>query len=218
MLHILYLHGFASSPGGRKTTLFKQFLADFDTVNYVVPDLNQPDFEHLTLTAQLTHIAATVAALPDGPVVLIGSSFGGLAALHTIDRYPQVAERVEKLVLLAPALDFLPRWRQKLGEDVLARWREQGTMHVYHYAHDKELPLHYGLLEDIQHYDDDALQPGMPVLIFHGKHDESVDYRASVRFAEKHDNVELRLLDADHGLVEPMPQIMQAVAVFVGLA
>ena len=218
MRHIMYLHGFASSPGGRKTTLLKEFLADFDDVNYVVPDLNRPDFAHLTLTAQLEHIAATVAALPDGPLYPIGSSMGGLAALHTINRYPQVAERVEKLILLAPALNFLPRWRDRLGDEILTRWREKGTMPFYHFAHEKELPLHYGLIDDLTRYDDNQLKPTMPVLIFHGKHDESVDYLASVAFADKHTNIELRLLDADHGLVEPMPHIMREIAAFLVLA
>lgn len=218
VLHVMYLHGFASSPGGRKTTLLKEHLAAFENVNYLAPDLNQPDFTHLTLTAQLEHIAATVDALPAGPVVPVGSSFGGLAALHTLARYPQVVQRVPKLILLAPALNFLPRWRERLGADALKQWQSAGIMPFYHFAHNKELPLHYGLIEDITQYSDDDLKPTMPVLLFHGKRDESVDYRASIRFAERHTNVDLRLLDADHGLVEPMPHIMAEIIKFLDLA
>ncbi len=81
--NILYLHGFASSPGSRKATSLGQRLAPTG-VNYVIPDLNQPDFEHLTLTAILAHLDTVVRGLPQGPVGLIGSSFGGLTALHPL--------------------------------------------------------------------------------------------------------------------------------------
>jgi uncharacterized protein len=214
--NILYLHGFASSPGSTKAGLLRTFLQDYADVHYAVPDLNAPDFEHLTLTAQLERIAATVRDLPKGPVYLVGSSFGGLATLHFLDRYDEAA-RVEKAVLLAPALHFLRRQRAAHGEAAFAQWREDGYTTAYHYAHNKQMRLHYGLVEDVAQYDDDALDVTIPLLIYHGEHDESVDPQASVRFAAERDNVTLHILDSDHALTDKVDVIHAGLVDFFGL-
>ena len=56
-------------------------------ITYLVPDLEAPSFERLTLTAVIARVAELAAAQPTGPLALVGSSFGGLAALHFVDRH-----------------------------------------------------------------------------------------------------------------------------------
>ncbi len=216
--HVIYLHGFASSPGSTKAAMFREALARLD-VNVVVPDLNVPTFETLTLTAMLHRTAETVRALPPGPVYLIGSSFGGLTAVHFMDRYrEQEASRVHKLLLLVPAFDFMENRQRDLGAAGLARWREQGWLPVPHYAHDGQpLRLHYGLVEDVTGYDSFNVRVDAPTLIFHGLHDESVDYRQSQRYATGRPNVELRLPESDHSLMDQMPVIIPALIAFCDL-
>jgi hypothetical protein len=214
--HVIYLHGLASSPASKKANIFRpQFEAA--GVTYTVPDLNVPDFEHLTLTAMLARVAETIAALPpDGGVALIGSSMGGLTALHFADRYRQAeAARVEKLVLMAPALDFMGNRRRSLGVDGVDHWRERGYEMIFNYAVNEERPLHYGLVEDVQQYDSYAVQLDLPTLIFHGTRDESVDPAGSERFAADRPNVTLRLLDSDHQLLDQTDLIWREMTAFL---
>jgi len=214
--NILYLHGLASSPSSKKAGYFREQFAG--KANVVVPDLNVPDFEHLTLTAILVKVAETVRDCPPGSVYLIGSSLGGLSALHFADRYRErETGRVDKLVLMAPALDFAENRAQQYGSDWLEKWRAAGSVPVYHYAYQEELPLHFGLAEDILRYDSYSVRVDIPILSFHGKHDQSVDYRQSVRFAEKYPNATLHLLDSDHELLDQTDFMRDEIVRFLGL-
>ena len=110
--HVLYLHGFGSSPQSRKAQYFKPHF-EAHGVNYHIPDLNEPSFEKLLLSAMLDKVAETIQNLPEGEVYLIGSSMGGLTATHFLDRYPE-AQRVKKAVMIALPLISLPIAPQKV--------------------------------------------------------------------------------------------------------
>ncbi len=213
--NIVYLHGLASSPASKKANIFKAPLVARGA-HYVVPDLNVPSFEKLTLTAMLEKVAETVRALPDGPIILIGSSLGGLAALHFADRYQnEAAKRVDKLILLAPALDFVGN---RLKDDtMLDQWRQQGFWLFYNYAQGKPLPVHFGLVEDIAQYDSYTVALAKPILIYHGRNDASVPYEYSVRFAEGRPYVTLELLDSDHELLDQTDIILDGILRFADL-
>lgn len=208
MNHILYLHGFASSPASSKARFFAQYLRDRGaTVD--IPDLAAGDFENLTLTSQLEVIERAAAGRP---VALIGSSMGGyLAALHA-QRHPEVA----RLVLLAPAFCFARRWAERLGEDAVAEWRDTRTMEVFHYGENRMRRLAYSLLEDARQFPDypDVRQPA---LIFHGEHDDIVPSQFSVEFAAAHPNARLEILDSGHELINVLDYMAPKVAAFLGV-
>src|SRR5438552_7856664 len=82
MRSILYLHGFASSPDGRKVRALKALL-DPDAFRIVAPDLNVPSFRYLDFAAIVE--AAVAAAQGEDPAGVVGSSLGALAGL---DRGP----------------------------------------------------------------------------------------------------------------------------------
>lgn len=215
--HLLYLHGFASSPGSHKANLFRERLSAYD-VNYHIPDLNVPSFERLTLTAMLERVAQTVEALPEGPVYLIGSSMGGLTALHFVDRHGAgVARRVERLMLLAPAFDFSANRRREMGDDWLAQWRAAGSLPYYHHAYGEERPVHVGLAEDILTYDSYATDVPLPTFIVHGQRDETVDPQQSVRYAEHRPHVTLHLVASDHQLLDQTDFIAGQIIAFFHL-
>ncbi|MBW4549590.1 MAG: alpha/beta fold hydrolase [Aphanocapsa sp. GSE-SYN-MK-11-07L] len=92
----IYLHGFASGPKSTKAVYLSDRFANAG-VPLVVPDLNQDNFYHLTLSRQIAQVEALLPV--DTPITLIGSSFGGLTAAWVAQRCPQVA----RLILLAPA-------------------------------------------------------------------------------------------------------------------
>ncbi len=214
-MHIIYLHGFASSPMSTKANRFRPVFEERG-FGYSVPDLNVPDFQHLTLTAMLEKVAETVRGIESEWVYLIGSSMGGLTALHFYDRYRQAeAARVHKMILLAPAFDFMDNRTQQMGADWQQRWREAGSMPFFNYATGGDVPVHYGLVEDIQQYDSYGVQVDIPLLIYHGKRDESVHYEQSVRFAQGRDNVTLHLLESDHQLLDKTDEIQRGMLEFI---
>jgi uncharacterized protein len=213
MKNIIYLHGFASSPGSTKAQDFARRFAE-QGITLRIPDLNVPDFSHLMLTAMLRRVAEEVRDCPPGPVYLMGSSMGGLTALHFADVYRGTeGARVERMVLMAPAFDFIDNRNQQDAE-MVERWREQGYMHFYNYAQGQEEPVHYGLIEDLATYDSYTVPIDIPILIFHGRDDASVSYTQSERFAEGRLNVELRLVDSDHQLTDQMDVMWEAVVKF----
>src|SRR5260370_10528918 len=127
---VIYLHGFASGPLSSKAQFFRRRLAEHG-VTMQIPDLNEGDFEGLTISRQLL----AVDRIAEGEDVgLMGSSMGGyLAALYAA-RHPEVT----KLVLMAPAFGFARRWPVRLGEVTAAEWKRTGWLPVYHYGEKTE--------------------------------------------------------------------------------
>jgi len=86
----IFLHGLESSSKGAKAT----FLRD------LFPDIHIPDFKG-SLSARMASLNAILAGRKN--ILLIGSSFGGLmATIYAMEN----EEAIDRLVLLAPALNF----------------------------------------------------------------------------------------------------------------
>ncbi|WP_299042188.1 YqiA/YcfP family alpha/beta fold hydrolase, partial [uncultured Thermosynechococcus sp.] len=162
-MQYLYLHGFASSPRSGKAQYFRDRFEELGQ-SLLIPDLNQGDFFHLTLSRQIAQVAALLS--PGEPVTIIGSSFGGLTAAWLAEKHPQVVQ----LFLLAPAFEFASHWLPRLGNQY-HRWQETGVLEVYHYTAERLLPLSYDFAKDLLAYDDRQLQRPVPTLIFHGLQD-----------------------------------------------
>jgi pimeloyl-ACP methyl ester carboxylesterase len=86
----IFLHGLDSSGQGTKGQYFKKHFA-----NFLCPDFSGDLAQRLR---QLENIGATMKKL-----LLVGSSFGGLMATCYAVAHPA---KIEKLILLAPALNF----------------------------------------------------------------------------------------------------------------
>lgn len=227
-MEYIYLHGFASSPNSAKACYIKQRCAEHK-INLIIPDLNNPDlnnpdlnnpnlnnldsnnngFSCLTITRQVKQVAVYLDSAI-APVNLIGSSLGGLTAAHLGEKYPIV----QRLVLLAPAFEFLSHWLPKLGEETIQRWKQEKYLMVYHYKEKRELPLSYDFVTDATQYSSEILQRPIPTLILHGKNDDVIPVEASRDFARKRPWVNLIELDSDHSLGDVMPQIWQEIQDF----
>ncbi|MCP5114233.1 MAG: prolyl oligopeptidase family serine peptidase, partial [bacterium] len=161
------------------------------------------NFGALTITGQLEVIEQAAAGASG--VSVIGSSLGGyLAALYAA-RHPEV----EWLLLLAPAFGFARRWRERLGEEGVEEWRRSGYMEVFHYASQRPQRLGYGFLEDAQGYEE-LPEFSQPALILHGLRDDVVPPEQSCQVARNRPNVELRMLESDHGLTDGIDEIWAA--------
>ena len=200
LMRIVYLHGFASSPQSSKARYFAQQFAR-EKVEFIVPELDGGDFETLTITGQLETVAQAMAGRP---AVLMGSSLGGYLAAWFASRNLQV----ERVVLLAPAFQFLRRWRERFTPDQLADWRATRKLEIFHYGAGAPRNLGYGFLEDAANYEDepDFVQPG---LICHGSQDPVVPASISQAYAASHPNVDLRLYPTGHELTDVLEPMWQ---------
>jgi hypothetical protein len=207
-----YLHGFASGPQSTKAAYFADRLAEHG-IAFRCPDFNQPDFASLTLTRMLDRLAAEISTT-DGPVTLIGSSLGGtLAILAAARRLP----RIDRMVLLAPAVMFAKPGHHLLPPERIEEWRTRGALPFFHYAYEDERLLGYAFYEDsLRHHAFEAVVT-QPTLIFQGMRDTSVDHRTVEAFARTRPNVTLSLLDDDHQLISSLQRIWDGVSDFMGL-
>jgi pimeloyl-ACP methyl ester carboxylesterase len=212
-LRVLYLHGFASSPQSSKRTFLAAKLAEYG-VELHSPDFNAPDFSTLTITRMLGQVADLIDS-SDTPVTLIGSSLGGFAAVQTALAMPQ---KIARLVLLAPALDFNLNRLRELGDRSLDDWKTSGELNVFHYGYGRYVPLHYGFYTDARRYDCATARLGMPIQIFQGRRDTAVSASAVEQWAGSRPNVELHLLDDDHQLAASLDYIWKEMAAFLGIS
>jgi len=197
---LLYLHGFASSPGSLKARVFRRRLAELGE-ELVVPELDGGDFEHLTLSRQLALVDRIARGVR--PLALIGSSMGGyLSALH--------ASRadVDALVLMAPAVDFRERWREKIGEADLEKWRRDGVVEVDHVALGRKMPLRFDLMVDA------ALHEPWPVvrcptLVFQGTKDDIVPPERVKKWVAATPTARLVMLESGHELTDCAEQMAE---------
>jgi len=221
--HIVYLHGFASSPTSAKRAFFAERLAAFG-LELRCPDFNEPDFHSMTTTRMIGQLERELEVLPPAPVALIGSSLGGFVALHAAARQARARRErqpvrcpIDRLVLLAPALAFGRTTFGGLDEAGLAEWKRTDRFDVFHHAYKAVLPIGFALYEDAGAYDSFADPPRIPMLIVQGRRDTVVEPMMVERFAIQHPSASLRLVDDDHQLGASLDIIWRETAAFLGL-
>jgi len=126
------------------------------------------------------------------------------AARRTTDR------KVDRLILLAPALDFGGNRLRQLGGHGIDEWRARGTLPVFHYALKQPADVGFELYEDAARYDAIALDVQLPTLVFQGTRDASVDPATVTRWASSRPAVDLHMVDDEHQLTGSMKEIWRA--------
>ena len=203
MTKILYLHGFASSPAGRKIAALRQIL-ERDGADVVAPDLNVPSFRDLDFQSIVRKAQDEVAR--HHPDVVVGSSLGALAAIEASRRGVPAP-----LLLIAPAIGFGKRWIDKLPPG--------DPLNFFHHAEGRDLPIHRRFFEGLAAIENDGDPPTVPVIVVMGSRDESVPiahvreiwkkWESSNRLAAGSRYVEIA--GGDHGLVDHVPLLAQCV-------
>jgi pimeloyl-ACP methyl ester carboxylesterase len=207
---ILFLHGFASSAQSTKGQYFEEKFATLPQVTFRALDFNPTprDFEHMTTTGQIDRLRQCVLDHGLQRFSIIGSSYGGLIAVHYAHRFGGV----EKMLLLAPGLRWLSGG---LSSEQLEQWQNTGTAPVLHYAFEKELPIRYDLEVDGQRYLE-PIPPPTPVIIVHGRADTVVPTDDSRRYAAAFpERVRLVEVEADHDLNDHLDLIWHYVQDFL---
>ncbi|HNB21592.1 MAG TPA: YqiA/YcfP family alpha/beta fold hydrolase [Candidatus Melainabacteria bacterium] len=210
-LNVFYLHGFGSSPSSQKAVRFKEML-EADGASVEIPDLNFPTFKEMTLSTQLELLENKIQKLPsDIPLVLFGSSMGGLLASLLAQRI----NTISALVLLAPGFGIARRWKEFVTADEYDRWQQTGEHHFYHHAHDSLMPLGYEFARVMESMQTEDLTVELPCLVFHGLHDTTVPVEESKKFADLNQSVDLRILDDDHQLLNSLEHMLVESRIFL---
>ena len=163
----------------------------------------------------LEDTARAIVAAPAGPIALVGSSLGAYLAVHAAER--DNTRRVDRLVLLAPAFDFGGNRLRQLGEHGIDEWRRNGFLEVFHYADGQSRRVGYELYEDAARYDAFAVSLNLTMLVYQGRHDDTVQPAAVERWCASRPTAELHLVDDGHQLTESMAQIWERSERFLGL-
>jgi pimeloyl-ACP methyl ester carboxylesterase len=192
---VLYLHGFSSSSTAAKARYLSDRLSALSGTRFLAPDFNpeRTDFKYLTVTGMINRLRQFVIDHDVDDPLIVASSLGCLVALHYTKRFSGNAQ----LLFLAPVLSFSALSFRK---EALARWKEEGTIRVFHYKFIEELPLGYEFYLDGLRFAE-IVPPPMQIDILHGRNDETIPVEQSREYVRQFpDLVRLTELDSDHML------------------
>ena len=200
---VLYLHGFASSPNGRKALAIGDSLRRYD-IHLEAPDLNVPSFESLDFDSMVD--SAVDSYKRSQARVIVGSSLGALVALETARRVAPAA-----IVLIAPALGIADLWTNRIST--------ADPIWVFNHALEAETPIHRAFFERMERVDVDAYTPRSAVTVFMGSNDESVPFRRVRRIWDSWEKSGelpagsrfVEIPEGDHGLVEHAAEIAHTI-------
>lgn len=205
---ILFLHGFASSGQGTKASFLRERLADLTAVDFDAPDMNPTpqDFRDMTVTGMVDRLRQIILHHGTEELGLIGSSLGALVALNYAHRHAGVS----RMLLLAPVTAY---WSDDL--EILGTWQGEGTVPVWHYAFEKEIPLGFQFHQDGMLYAE-PVPPAAPTLIIHGLSDDVVPIQGSRAYAAAYPElVDLVEVEAEHTLNDQLDLIWDRVQSFL---
>ena len=220
----LLCHGFLSNKNSTTNKTLTRALTEQGIATFRFDFFGQGEsegpFKDITVTIALGQALAALdllAAKGYARVGLVGSSFGGLIALHTaslcshppapgapgcaFSRGPELA----CLALKCPVADFAETLRLEFGEAGMARWKS------HHEIPDvtggpKPVPMNYALYESCLEYDGYKAAGAIkvPTLIVQGEKDELVPLHQSSRLMESlQGKRQLEIIrGADHGFTK----------------
>jgi pimeloyl-ACP methyl ester carboxylesterase len=194
---LIYLHGLGEGgPQDLKAEHCRTW-AEAHNVSFVAPDLNQPSFESLTISAQVKAIELLLNTLA-APAVLVGTSLGGLVAVAATRRITgDLRHRVKNLILLAPAFGFA---RRRLSVDQSPSRQNSNTI-IWSSALGRWVRLGPQLLEDLPAWvEADTWTLDIPMYLLHGLRDEVVPKSESEAFVARNPDARLLIIDDDHNL------------------
>lgn len=234
---LVFLHGWNGGPGGLFDALASELGKSGHSFTAVAPWLRSPsdDAPH-TMTNQLARARAAIEAT-EGPVVLVGHSFGGKAALALAK---ELTGKVVGVVGLAPSVNMAySYWKTFSGERGLPAPKVAAKRYL---SREKMLRKELGRIDrgseegeqrasaieqevsdldfqrDLVTHDEPALESHLatPTLVFQGTDDRAVSVHYIRRFAETNvDQVHLvELTGESHQFANSIPSIAQPLADF----
>ncbi|HTK35405.1 MAG TPA: alpha/beta hydrolase [Caulobacteraceae bacterium] len=207
---VVWLGGFRSDMTGTKAQVLADWAAGqgraFLRFDYFAHGASSGDFTDATIGRWREDALAVIDTLTEGPLILVGSSMGGwIACLAALAR----PERVQALVLIAPAPDFTDKLMEPaLPPQAKAALAREGVWMQPSQGGEAGYPITAAMLEDGRRW---SVLPGpvaiaAPVRILQGGEDEAVPWRHALALAEalqSRDVVFTLVKDGDHRLSRP---------------
>ncbi|HEY0957466.1 MAG TPA: YqiA/YcfP family alpha/beta fold hydrolase [Roseateles sp.] len=128
LTHLLYLHGFRSSPGSAKARRMAAWAAERPDLVFACPQLPPSPREAMALVVDL------VTGWPAGGAAVIGSSLGGFYATSLAE---QQAHRGWRVAVLNPAVDPARDLARHIG--TLTAWHDPALKFEFTAQHVAEL-------------------------------------------------------------------------------
>ena len=204
----VFLHGLGSDRQGEKIQRFRDHLAGRGpgslALDFTGHGESGGDCRGLSLTRNLEDIGRAVSFLreeaPDAPLILVGSSMGGIAALWYAALHPAA---VRLVFALAPAFLMAARFAASLSAAARRDWSVDGFLPVS--VGDRDLEIGWGIVEDEGGYPMERLAADLrtPALLIHGAQDAVVPPELSQDFARSCPAAEVVEIEGgDHRLSE----------------
>ncbi|MEM9012793.1 MAG: alpha/beta hydrolase [Pseudomonadota bacterium] len=217
---VVFLGGFRSDMTGTKALFLEDWAMragrGFLRLDYTGHGASSGDFLDGTIGAWARDAGDAIAALTEGPQILVGSSMGGWIALLLARRMP---ERVAGLVGIAAAPDFTEdaMWDGFSAEQRQALARDGRIALPSDYS-DEPYVITWALIEDGR--ENLVLRAPLdlpfPARFLHGTADEDVAMSVPLRLLEHVTGPDLRMTfvkDADHRF--STPELLELIAATV---
>lgn len=190
--HLLYLHGFRSSPQSAKARLMADYVARrHPAVHFWCPQLPPSP------AAAMALVREGIAGWPRGAMAVVGSSLGGFYASWV------ARQQGCPSVLLNPAVDPARDLERYIGQQTA--WHDPSQQFFFR-------PEFIGELRAL---DVRALGPAGPELAVIAKGDELLDWR---EMAGRYPHARLRLLEGGDHALSAFADHIEEVALFCALA
>jgi len=202
----IILHGFQSDRKSGNSSIARDALVPLN-LNIVTLDFygrgeSDGTFGNLTVDKGVENVEAVVNFIhqrdPQQKIILIGGSFGGLVALHSVAILKDV---FAQLILRAPVSDWGALWRDWVKPENLQTWTATGSF-TGEISPGVMATFGPEFLAELQHddlYDTIAPQITIPTLIVHGDQDETVPLAHSEKLQSVLPDSQLFVLPgADH--------------------
>lgn len=184
---VLLCHGFMSSKESQTNRLLTEKLLSENIAScrfdFFGHGKHNGPFQEITLSRCLKQIDTVLSWISGNGysrIGLLGSSYGGLAAILSAARHPEI----RTVALKCPVSDYPPIWRTLLGEAGMANWQADTLLSFA--TPEGRARLNYNFYEDLLHYDayQEATEIRAPVLIVHGDTDADVPFKQSQKLLQ----------------------------------
>jgi pimeloyl-ACP methyl ester carboxylesterase len=186
---VLLCHGFLSNKNSTTNKTLTRALLERGIATFRFDFFGQGEsegpFARITLTTALQQVLSALALIHAQGfrrIGLMGSSFGGLVAILTADRYASDGGTLAALGLKCPVPDFPEMLRVEFGEHGMKQWKDAQEIPDVT-GGPQPVRLEYAFYEDCLRYDAykaaEAIR--VPTLIVQGDCDEYVPLQQSQR-------------------------------------